>query len=49
MADLKVATRQFIRVTNLMWSSVYSHTVSTWPRSREVVERDFQSGPESKK
>lgn len=49
MAELKVATRQFIRVTNLMWSSDYPHTVSTWPHSQEVVERDFQDVAESEK
>jgi predicted TIM-barrel fold metal-dependent hydrolase len=44
-----VATRQFIGVSNIMWSSDYPHTVSTWPHSREVVERDSQGVPESKK
>jgi predicted TIM-barrel fold metal-dependent hydrolase len=44
-----VATRQFIGVDNIMWSSDYPHTVSTWPHSQEVVERDFQGVPESEK
>jgi predicted TIM-barrel fold metal-dependent hydrolase len=26
---------------NLMWSSDYPHNASTWPNSRDVVERDF--------
>jgi hypothetical protein len=47
MAELKVATRQFIRVTNIMWSSDYPHTVSTRQHSQEVVERDFPGVPES--
>ncbi len=32
-----------------MWSSDYPHTVSTWPHSREVVERDFKDVPETDK
>lgn len=40
-----VATRQFIGVDNIMWSSDYPHTVSTWPHSREVVARDLQDVP----
>jgi hypothetical protein len=44
-----VATRQFIGVDNIMWSSDYPHTVSTWPHSQEVVERDFQGVPELEK
>lgn len=44
-----VATRQFIGSRNIMWSSDYPHTVSTWPNSREVVERDLQGVPEGEK
>ena len=44
-----VAVREFIGVENIMWSSDYPHTVSTWPHSREVVERDFKGVPESEK
>ena len=36
-----VATREFIGVDKLMWSSDYPHNASTWPHSQEVVERDF--------
>ena len=36
-----VFTREFTGVDNLMWSSDYPHTDSTWPRSRESIERDF--------
>ena len=41
-----VATREFIGVENIMWSSDYPHTVSTWPNSREVIARDFKTVPE---
>ena len=44
-----VASREFIGVENIMWSSDYPHTVSTWPHSREVVERDFKDVPETDK
>ena len=36
-------------VENIMWSSDYPHTVSTWPHSREVVERDFKGVPDDEK
>jgi len=31
---------------NFMWSTDYPHQAATWPHSREVVARDFQSLPE---
>jgi len=36
-----VYTREFTGVDNLMWSSDYPHTDSTWPRSRESIAHDF--------
>jgi predicted TIM-barrel fold metal-dependent hydrolase len=36
-----VFNRESIGVDNLMWSSDYPHTDSTWPRSRESIEHDF--------
>jgi predicted TIM-barrel fold metal-dependent hydrolase len=41
-----VVTREFIGVENLMWASDFPHSDSTWPRSREVIERDFAGVPE---
>jgi predicted TIM-barrel fold metal-dependent hydrolase len=40
-----VANRETIGVDNLMWASDYPHSASTFPRSREVVERDTASIP----
>ena len=37
-----VASRRFIGVDRMMWSSDYPHQASTWPHSQEVVERDFK-------
>jgi predicted TIM-barrel fold metal-dependent hydrolase len=37
-----VASRHWVGVDNIMWSSDYPHTASTWPRSRAVIERDFK-------
>ncbi len=36
-----VANRHFIGVDRLMWSSDYPHQASSWPRSRDIVTRDF--------
>lgn len=44
-----VAGREFIGVENIMWSSDYPHTVSTWPHSLEVVARDFKGVPGDEK
>lgn len=36
-----VANRHMIGVDNLMWSSDYPHSDSTWPHSQEVIAKDF--------
>ena len=36
-----VQSRQFIGVDRMMWSSDYPHQASSWPKSQEVVARDF--------
>ena len=36
-----VYTREFTGVDNLMWSSDYPHTDTTWPKSRQSIEHDF--------
>ena len=33
-------------VENVMWSSDYPHSDSTWPRSREVVAEHFAGVPD---
>ena len=47
MDRVGVFTREFMGVENLMWSSDYPHTDSTWPRSRESIEHDFVGVPEA--
>jgi predicted TIM-barrel fold metal-dependent hydrolase len=37
--------RHRVGVRNIMWSSDYPHPVSSWPRSREVVEAQFDGVP----
>jgi predicted TIM-barrel fold metal-dependent hydrolase len=34
---------------NLMWSNDYPHPNSTWPNSREIIERDLGQLPPSVK
>jgi len=36
-----VFTRDFMGVENLMWSSDYPHTDTTWPHSLQSIEHDF--------
>ena len=38
-----VATREFIGSDRLLWGSDYPHGDSTWPHSREAIERNFQN------
>jgi predicted TIM-barrel fold metal-dependent hydrolase len=40
-----VQNRDVIGVDRLMWASDYPHSASTFPRSREIVERDTASIP----
>ena len=47
MDRVGVFTREFTGVDNLMWSSDYPHTDSTWPRSRESIEHDFAGVPQA--
>jgi predicted TIM-barrel fold metal-dependent hydrolase len=44
-----VASRHWIGVDNIMWSSDYPHTASTWPHSRDIIARDFKSVSEVEK
>ena len=37
-----VATRDFIGADRIMWASDYPHGDSTWPYSRDIIERNFQ-------
>jgi predicted TIM-barrel fold metal-dependent hydrolase len=39
------STYQFFGEDSYMWASDFPHSDCTWPRSREVVERDFASVP----
>ena len=38
---LGVQNRHQVGVDNIMWSSDYPHTASTWPHSQEIIARDF--------
>ena len=44
-----VASRHWIGVDNIMWWSDYPHTASTWPHSRDIIERDFKDVSEVEK
>jgi predicted TIM-barrel fold metal-dependent hydrolase len=44
-----VFAREFVGVENLMWSSDYPHTDSTWPRSRQSIAHDFDGVPEAER
>ena len=41
--------RHRIGVRNIMWSSDYPHPVSSWPRSQELVARQFDGVPEAER
>jgi hypothetical protein len=42
-----VLTREYAGVDNLMWAFDFPHSDSTWPRSQEVIARDFDGVPEN--
>jgi predicted TIM-barrel fold metal-dependent hydrolase len=41
--------RDMIGVTQLMWGSDYPHFDSTWPKSREAIDRNFAGVPEDER
>ena len=47
--DLGIQFRHHIGVENLLWGSDYPHAESTFPRSREILERIFEGVPEDEK
>ena len=44
--DVGVQMRRFIGMDNLMWGSDYPHAESTFPRSRQIVDRILSGVPE---
>jgi len=44
-----VRNRDVIGVDNILWSSDYPHVNSSWPTSREYVERHFADVPEDER
>jgi len=44
-----VQNRHQAGADHIMWSSDYPHTQSSWPHSREIIERDFAQVPEIEK
>ncbi|MCH6559421.1 amidohydrolase family protein [candidate division KSB1 bacterium] len=44
---LGIRDREIIGVDNIMWSSDYPHTDSTWPHSRKVIEEEFVGVPDA--
>ena len=47
--DLGIQLRHHIGVENLLWGSDYPHAESTFPKSREILERIFEGVPEDEK
>ncbi len=43
--DAMYHAREHLGVENIMWSSDYPHPVSSWPRSREIVDEMFAGVP----
>ncbi len=41
-----VAIREMIGVDNIMWSSDYPHSATTWPNSQEYLKDHFEGVPE---
>lgn len=47
--DIGIRLRDVIGVDNMMWGSDYPHSESTFPRSREVIDRILQGVPENER
>jgi len=44
--DLGIQLRDVIGVDNMLWGSDFPHAESTWPKSREFLDRIFAGTPE---
>jgi predicted TIM-barrel fold metal-dependent hydrolase len=44
-----VKLRHDAGLDNILWSSDYPHSDSTWPHSREVVAEHFQGVPDEER
>ena len=44
-----VENRHQVGIDNIMWSSDYPHTASTWPHSQDIIVRDFKGVPDAEK
>ena len=47
--DTGLLARHITGVDSLMWASDYPHTDSTWPRSRQIVDRLFRDIPDDER
>ena len=47
--DLGMQLRHYVGVDNLLWGSDYPHAESTFPKSREIVDRILEGIPEDEK
>jgi predicted TIM-barrel fold metal-dependent hydrolase len=47
--DLGIELRHHVGVENLLWGSDYPHAESTFPRSREILERILQGLPDEER
>jgi predicted TIM-barrel fold metal-dependent hydrolase len=47
--DLGVQLREYIGVDNMLWGSDYPHAESTWPRSRDFLDRIFAGTSEEER
>jgi len=47
--DIGIRLRDVIGVDNMMWGSDYPHSESTFPRSREVLDRILQGVPQNER
>ena len=47
--DLGIQLRDYVGVQTLQWGSDYPHAESTFPKSREIVDRILEGVPEDEK
>jgi predicted TIM-barrel fold metal-dependent hydrolase len=45
--DLGIQLRDLIGVDNMLWGSDFPHAESTWPKSRDFLQRIFAGVPET--
>jgi uncharacterized protein len=47
--EVGLAQRHKVGIENILWSTDFPHPATTWPNSREIVDRQFAGVPDDER